>query len=569
VTGVNFGNRRPWVAGSMFNDYNQDGIRDAGEPGVAGWVVILSRPDGRPSTAVTDKNGNYRFRNLAPNTYILSESQRLGWIQTFPVAPGAYTIDISGTDVLDQNFGNKQEDFVIAGVKFDDRNGNGKKDRSEAGLEGWKIILTKPDASTAEALTAADGSYKFAELDQGDYSVSEEGQSGWIQTYPASPGVHTFEITTDSAANIDFGNRKPWITGQVFNDVDASTTRNGREANLSGWNVTLSNQAGSKLYEVTTNSKGFYKFDNLSPGTYTVGEVVQDGWMQVAPQGTHEVQIDSSDVNNVNFANRRPWILGTKFDDQNGNGVKDASESGLAGWTIKISKPDGISSSSVKAVTDSDGNYKFSDLKLGKYVLKETTQKGWFQTFPPAPGAQTVEIAAAKDISDINFGNRRPWVSGTKFEDLNGNGHRENEPGIAGWTIKLTSADGLTVLTATTDDCSNYWFKNVAPGTYTVSEESQPGMTQTCPEAPGIYKIEVKTTDLSSIDFGNIKTSSTISEEIASEVSSEEIGEEDISSEVGSETAEIIEIAEIAEIDNSDVIVGVDDGVEEEATIAN
>ncbi len=75
-----------------------------------------------------------------------------------------------------------------------------------------------------------------------------------------------------------------------------------------------------------------------------------------------------------------------KFNDQNGNKKKDPGEPGLAGWTIKLKKPDG---STVSTVTDSQGNYSFTGLKAGTYTLSEVMQSGWTQKL--APGSVKIQ----------------------------------------------------------------------------------------------------------------------------------------------------------------------------------
>jgi hypothetical protein len=69
-------------------------------------------------------------------------------------------------------------------------------------------------------------------------------------------------------------------------------------------------------------------------------------------------------------------------------------------------------------------------------------------------------------------------ISGFKWNDLNGNGVRENnEPLLPNWTINLYEGANL-VATATTSNIGTYSFI-VEPGEYRVSEVQQSGWTQT------------------------------------------------------------------------------------------
>ena len=94
-TGNDFGNvQQATKSGTKFNDLDGDGVRDAGEPGLAGWVIHLDGTDGLGQavhvTDVTDANGDYSF-TVNPGSYTVSEEQQAGWTQTFP-ASGDYDI---------------------------------------------------------------------------------------------------------------------------------------------------------------------------------------------------------------------------------------------------------------------------------------------------------------------------------------------------------------------------------------------------------------------------------------------------------------------------------------------
>jgi hypothetical protein len=54
------------LSGTVFNDLNSSGVRDRNEAGLAGQTVFIDYNgdgvlDAGDATAVTDRNGNYRF----------------------------------------------------------------------------------------------------------------------------------------------------------------------------------------------------------------------------------------------------------------------------------------------------------------------------------------------------------------------------------------------------------------------------------------------------------------------------------------------------------------------------
>lgn len=77
-------------------------------------------------------------------------------------------------------------------------------------------------------------------------------------------------------------------------------------------------------------------------------------------------------------------ISGTVINDANKNGVEDAGESGLQGWTVFLDQnANGIfDSGEVSTTTDADGNYTFTNLAPDTYIVAQVVQNGWQRTFP-------------------------------------------------------------------------------------------------------------------------------------------------------------------------------------------
>src|SRR5581483_12413275 len=132
------------------------------------------------ATTTTAADGSYTFDGLAADTYRVREVGQTGWLQT-TVNSGDVAV-VSGTDVTGVDFGNFRLGR-LAGVKFNDINGDGVREAGESGLQGWTIqLLRTTDVVLATTTTAADGSYTFDGLAAGTYRVREVGQTGWVQT---------------------------------------------------------------------------------------------------------------------------------------------------------------------------------------------------------------------------------------------------------------------------------------------------------------------------------------------------------------------------------------------------
>ena len=79
-----------------------------------------------------------------------------------------------------------------------------------------------------------------------------------------------------------------------------------------------------------------------------------------------------------------------KFNDLDGDGVKDTGEPGLQGWTIQLCADAACNTVLGSTTTDASGNYSFSvtpdadksDLDNDGYYVREVNQSGWTQTAP-------------------------------------------------------------------------------------------------------------------------------------------------------------------------------------------
>jgi subtilisin-like proprotein convertase family protein len=75
------------ILGSIYNDLNSNGARDAGEPALTAWTAYADlnnngiRDAGEPSTT-SDGSGNYQIGGLAPGTYTVRVVLPSGWTAT-------------------------------------------------------------------------------------------------------------------------------------------------------------------------------------------------------------------------------------------------------------------------------------------------------------------------------------------------------------------------------------------------------------------------------------------------------------------------------------------------------
>jgi hypothetical protein len=202
-----------------------------------------------------------------------------------------------------------------------------------------------------------------------------------------------------------------------------------------------------------------------------------------------------------------PTISGTKFEDVDGDGVRDPDEPRLPGWEIQVRQGGTLLATDV---TDANGNYSIRldanamPITSEYFDLSEVGQAGWAQS--RAPGQLRIPFGSENDVFGGNdFGNYRPaTINGVKYEDMEADGDRDaGDPLLEGWTIDLDagpSAPGVDV----TDPAGAYAFSGLRPGTYTVSERLQSGWRHSSP-ADGAHTVTVSSGETAAREFGNYR----------------------------------------------------------------
>ena len=295
------------ISGQVFDDLNGDGVKDPGEPALAGWTIQLDAgADGSvDQTTTTAVDGTYVFMGLGPGTYRVREVLQAGWIQTTP-DPADIPFQ-AGATVTDVDFGDFQL-ISISGLKFDDQNYNGVQDPGEPPLEGWTIELDAGADGTVDqtTVTAVDGTYSFVNLGPGTYRLREVIQADWVQ------------ITTDpldivgqsgvDVSNVNFGNYYCVVTCYAFPDVTEGVnpltvnfTATASVEPVCPWAPTWDWDFGDGI-GTSTAQNPVYTY--TTPGDHTWTMTVTNGGVTCAVSGTiHVFAYDLTFYDNYN----RSW----------------------------------------------------------------------------------------------------------------------------------------------------------------------------------------------------------------------------------------------------------------------
>lgn len=454
------------IGNSVWLDENGDGIRDAGETGIANVTVQLWNADHTVllATTVTDTNGNYIFKDLAPGTYqvdVLNSSLPAGLVQTTVIGGSAddtnkadpYTLTVAlNSENLQADFG---FNWVPSGDTFGntgtgaigdrlwiDADGDGRQDPGEPGLASVPVDLlaagpdglfgTPDDVIVASTVSGYDGSYIFDNLPAGAYLVRVNNgttPSGYTLTAdPDQPGVPCLtcdnRTTTpillapgDVFVNADFGYQPlagygAAIGDTLWLDADQDNTLDTDEPRLAGVSVVLIRdlngngawEAGEPIIATTvTDAQGSYQFN---------GVPVSDGI------GTDDYLVWVNDTNNVLFG------LVPTYDS------------------------DGVASANLSAVSNLSPTGDFT------------------QDFAYAPAGQT---------------SGEGLIGDTIFYDQDADGAFDPGEGLEGVRVNLfwdTNGDGNfdvgepLIASTLTNENGQYFFGNLAAGNYVVQVDT-------------------------------------------------------------------------------------------------
>ena len=377
------------IGNYVWFDANQNGIQDANEQPIAGVVVTLTNAagapilvGGNPVTATTDAQGRYVFSS---NTLASSAS----FIYNVPFTENtAYQVRI---------------------------------DTTQATLTGYST--TTPNSGGA---------------------VNDVRDSNGVPTGTLSIANVTTGTAGQNNHTIDFGFfTPPYSLGNRvwFDDGRGGGTandgiQNGTEVGIDGVTVNLLDNLGNVIATTVTTAGGYYRFDNLAPGSYTV-EIPASNF--VAPGGVLAGMTSSADAPSSATPNNDI--------DRDDNGIGTTpGVNGISSAPIQLGPP-GPAEPSGETDLGPGGSGTAADDHSNL-----TVDFGFFLT-PP--------------VTTYSLGNR-VWA------DNNDSGTIDNgERGVGGVVVNLYSVTGgvpsaTPIRTLTTDANGYYLFDNLPPGDYIV-----------------------------------------------------------------------------------------------------
>ncbi len=287
-------------------DVNMNGAFDSGTDVTTGTAVqnysmAVSGPSPSTSTVcsgTTDANGELvcstgSLANLVPGTYTVTETQKSGYFNTDP-GPNTFNTNSTVSKTVNVSFGDKDlkigntcyvaKTFQITNVPSGVGTINVDWQASGAPLGSQ----TTGTVSLVTSGTVASGTVSnifnqkntiawqwYLTSDPANKVVGAAGEPLANSGYPtcAKSNTGSFDNTP--------------ITGSKFKDINGNGVKDAGEPGLGGFVFDLrsgSTTTGSVLQTTTSTASGTYAFASaVPPGTYTVTERSQTGWVQTTP----------------------------------------------------------------------------------------------------------------------------------------------------------------------------------------------------------------------------------------------------------------------------------------------
>ena len=442
-------------------------------------------------------------------------------------------IPLGDLKAVDYDFA-EAEPSELSGFVYRDDNDNGIRDRGEVGIGGVRIELlpnqTIAAATSQITTTAADGSYSFIGLPPGEYELIQLDQpegladgldaagtvNGQTVGIAENPGDRIFGIALgggDVGVDYNFGELPLGsLSGFVFMaapgmDCDGIFDPM-TDLPLAGVEIVLETSGGGFLSRTTTGADGSYRFEDLGKGTYRIREITPEGLLD---GGAHVGRIGSLRVGTAvgggliqnilltagahgvdyNFCEAAPAsISGYVYHDRSNDGRLDPGEEGIA--NVRLDLVDGSGRVVASTTTNASGQYQFGDLPSGEYAIFQHQPQGYLDGIdsPGRIGNRRVGRVGSDGDSlrgiilkqgeigvDYNFGELlAASLAGRVHADRNGDCIWDpGEPLLNDVSVRLLDASGDEVARTVTDSQGRYRFDNLAPGTYTIVEQTPTG----------------------------------------------------------------------------------------------
>ncbi len=387
---------------------------------------------------VTDENGYFVIPHIGAGDYTITEvNAPNGYNRTS--APQKLTVVETETEPYVKVF-NGSEKSSITIFNYDSATGE-----PIAGSK-WKISKANGGTVVDNLITNRSGLVSCGDLEPGTYIVTElQVGAGYIKELK-----HTEVTIGEKSENrvVSLSNTKPaTITVHVGNSVTG--------ADLAGCTFSLYNERNQVVQgPKSANASGIVTFENVPDGHYTVVATAPNGF--VMDLTTQSVTVEKGSNKQIHYTATPMGSIVIKAVDEAG------SLKMLPGCEFEIRKMNGTLVGNY--VTAADGTVQVSNLDNGYYVIQETKVPNGYVM----ESATKTVLVKAGAVTTVTFAHRdKPYIVVECYI-------KGTSTPIPGSVVNLCNANGVSIMTGTTNADGSYTFEDLEPGTYTVKYTSAP-----------------------------------------------------------------------------------------------
>lgn len=381
----------PVISGFVYYDVNDNGIKEPGEPPIAGTPIELRNEAGAIVGAVTTAaDGSYAFQNDgSPGLPSLVETQKVTFAKAVTDWTAAKTLP-----QFDPSKGALKSVKVTAAATIE------SSIKAES-LDGDPTTIT---ATVSGVVTLQAPGIAALKAEPKDTAGSYDAPAFDGTMDFAGPSAHDFGTkgASDSAVTTLAGGAigpyagQGTVTFKVAAIADSRTTGGGN----------LINEIHTTALAEVTVVYTYTPPTCIKDGKYTIVEAPQpagysdgletSGNTAAIPNtrtsDTISVTLNGQNQPNNNFGELKASIHGCVYVDNNDNGIKEPGEAPIPGTAITLGGAEAQT-----MVTGSDGCYDFQGLAGGTYSVTESQPANY------ADGKDTIGSLGGKSTNDRHF----------------------------------------------------------------------------------------------------------------------------------------------------------------------
>lgn len=409
---------------------------------------------------------------------------------------------------------------------FRDRNGNGSKAPNEEGVSGISIYLLSGENTIAGGVTGTDGVVVFENVPAGTYrtetyltegkTFSDYGGEGQADlnayqfSIEGSQVSGEFTVSAGMETEQGIGVETAYhVAGFCWLETNVDGVYESGEQMMPNVRITLDGQKNGLHYETISKADGTWIIDRVRPALYTLTVYTPDGltFTRQANSGKYRTVISrdggfkgtkavdlndktSRDSQNIGFT-RASIVKGICYLDANYNGFYDEGEQPLQGVKITAIKEwDG--SEVASATSGEDGRFEMPGMRPNTFRLRAllpndgstytvTRDEPQGNHFKGRDGRREnfwgdFKLSYA-ETREIAIGAIYPaTIKGTVYYDNDFSGTYDSKEKVSSaFVVKLTDAQGNTVVYDKTGARGVYELTDVPPGEYSLSVNAVAG----------------------------------------------------------------------------------------------